>query len=271
MLKKRIVAALIAAPLVILALFFTSHLSFALVFLALSSTAIYEWGNLVGLTNYIEKAAYLAVHWIIAYLLYNSGYELIFLSLSAIFWLLAVFMVVAYPRGQFWLRIPVLRLGAGLLVLGGAWLGLVELKVLPQGEWLLVWIMVLVWGADVGAYFSGKKYGKTKLAPAISPGKTWEGVVGGIFVSLSATLLMLLYIPTLHENELSLLLWLILAIGLAALSVAGDLFESILKRQAGVKDSGSIFPGHGGLLDRIDALIAVIPVFVCALYLLEHG
>jgi len=268
MLKMRVIAALVAAPLVIFALFFTSPISFALVFLVLASVALYEWGNLAGLTGLIEKAVYLLVFWCLAYSIYNSGYEKTLLDLSALFWLVAVFMVLAHPRGQFWLNVPALHLGVGLLVLAGAWLGLVGIKALPEGEWLLVWVMILVWGADVGAYFSGKAFGKNKLAPAISPGKTWEGVVGGIAVSLAATLIMVLYIPAFGAIGLPVWLWLVLAVGLAALSVTGDLFESVLKRHAGIKDSGSIFPGHGGLLDRIDALIAVIPVFLCIFYLL---
>ncbi len=268
MLKMRIIAALIAAPLVLIALFVTSRESFSVVFLGLSSVALYEWGNLAGLSHMYKKIVYLLVFWLLAYFIYDSSFEKVLLILSAFFWLCAVFMVLAHPRGQFWLKIPVLHLAIGILVFMGAWLGLIRLKALPGGEWLLVWTMILVWGADVGAYFCGKALGKNKLAPEISPGKTWEGVFGGMLVSVMATLCLALFVPDLIGLDFSVWIWLVLAIGLAALSVTGDLFESILKRSAQVKDSGSIFPGHGGLLDRIDALIAVIPLFASILYLL---
>ena len=271
MLKMRIIAALVAAPLVILALFVTTRLSFALVFLCLSSIALYEWGNLAGLTHLFKKVLYLLGFWLLAFFIYDTEYEKAVLILSALFWLGAVFMVLAHPQGRFWLKIPILHLAFGLLVFTGAWLGLLRLKALPGGEWLLVWTMILVWGADVGAYFSGKALGQNKLAPDISPGKTWEGVFGGMLVSVGATLSLALFVPALVELNFSIWLWMMLAIGLTALSVAGDLFESILKRSAQVKDSGSVFPGHGGLLDRIDALIAVIPVFASILYVLVPG
>ncbi|MDH5353491.1 MAG: phosphatidate cytidylyltransferase [Gammaproteobacteria bacterium] len=133
-----------------------------------------------------------------------------------------------------------------------------------QGGWVLLYLLTLVWIADIGAYFSGRRFGKNKLAPGISPGKTWEGVIGGIVANL-AWMLLIYYFSDGWGMSLP---WFI-AIGLAtsAVSVVGDLFESILKREAGVKDSGKLLPGHGGVLDRIDSVIAAAPVFVSGLYL----
>ncbi len=130
------------------------------------------------------------------------------------------------------------------------------------GGWVLLYMLTLVWLADIGAYFTGRRFGKRKLAPAISPGKTWEGVYGGIFVTLVWMLLIYWLTDILH---LGLLPFLLIGISTVVISIAGDLFESILKREAGVKDSSNLLPGHGGILDRIDSVIAASPVFVSGL------
>jgi phosphatidate cytidylyltransferase len=133
-----------------------------------------------------------------------------------------------------------------------------------QGSWMLLYLFTLVWIADIGAYFSGKKFGRNKLAKTISPGKTWEGVVGGVLLNL---VWMLVVFSLSQGFGLALLPFLLIGLITSALSVVGDLFESILKREANVKDSGKLLPGHGGILDRIDSVIAATPVFVAGLYL----
>jgi phosphatidate cytidylyltransferase len=120
-------------------------------------------------------------------------------------------------------------------------------------------MLTLVWLADIGAYFSGRKFGKRKLAPSISPGKTWEGVYGGVLVNLIWILLVFWLID---GWGIGLLPFVLIGVATVAISVVGDLFESVLKREAGVKDSGQLLPGHGGVLDRIDSVIAATPVFV---------
>lgn len=173
------------------------------------------------------------------------------LLLATAFWLL---LVPLWLVKRWELRNPLLHFIVGMILLVPAWCALVSMKSLPPEPWLLLATMAIPWIADIGAYFSGKKFGKRKLAPAISPGKTWEGVagaavcmivyavvlnqVGGIFTALSLPVLMLLLV----------------------LSVAGDLFESLMKRQAGIKDSSQLLPGHGGVLDRIDSQLSVLPV-----------
>lgn len=132
-----------------------------------------------------------------------------------------------------------------------------------QGGWILLYLLTLVWVADIGAYFSGRRFGKHKLAPGISPGKTWEGVAGGIILNI----VWMLIVFQLSKGW-DIVLWQFLLIGLATsvISVVGDLYESILKREASVKDSGKLLPGHGGVLDRIDSVIAATPIFVVGLY-----
>jgi phosphatidate cytidylyltransferase len=150
-----------------------------------------------------------------------------------------------------------------VLILLPAWLALVELR--EQGVFWLLGAMALVWIADIAAYFSGRTFGRHKLAPAISPGKTWEGVAGAVAAVLAYAVLVIaacrFYMP--RAASLDVTAWLAL-LALAAvscgISVIGDLFESAVKRRAGVKDSGVLLPGHGGLLDRIDALLPVLPL-----------
>jgi len=132
------------------------------------------------------------------------------------------------------------------------------------GGWMLMYLLTLVWLADIGAYFSGRKFGKRKLAPAISPGKTWEGVYGGICVNL--VWMVLIYWLS-RGFDIGIGWFLLIGVSTVLISIVGDLFESILKREAGVKDSGKLLPGHGGILDRIDSVIAASPVFVSGLLL----
>lgn len=127
-------------------------------------------------------------------------------------------------------------------------------------------VMLLVWGADIGAYFSGKRFGRRKLAVAVSPGKSWEGFYGGLASSLLLTLLAGLYFDWAARD---LLLALLGAALVVAISVVGDLTESMFKRQAAIKDSSNLLPGHGGVLDRIDSLTAAVPMFAVLLWL--HG
>ena len=152
----------------------------------------------------------------------------------------------------------------GLLILLPAWQGLVLFKQWPEANWLILAVMVLVWGADIGAYFAGRRFGKRKLAPQVSPGKSWEGVFGGLL----ATLLICVGVAIYRDwSFASLLLGLIGTAVVVLISVVGDLTESMFKRQSGVKDSSNLLPGHGGVLDRIDSLTAAIPVFAALLWL----
>jgi phosphatidate cytidylyltransferase len=143
----------------------------------------------------------------------------------------------------------------GIVLFVAMWLSLVYLQ--SRSPWLLLGVMTIVWLADTGAYFAGRKFGRRKLAPTISPGKSWEGVIGGLACVGIYALIVIALAPAIREHAA-------IAFGcallLAAISVVGDLYESWLKRQAGVKDSGTLLPGHGGVLDRIDALMPVLPL-----------
>lgn len=181
-------------------------------------------------------------------------------------WLVIAAFLPFYRRSGRWplaLRGPLSVVGLGLL-----WISVHCLMLLysrfDQGQWLLLYLLSLVWVADIGAYFSGRRFGKTRLAPAISPGKTWEGVFGGVAANLLWT--NAVFHAGMHWG-LSWGHFIAISLAAAVLSIAGDLYVSVLKREAGVKDSSRLLPGHGGMLDRIDSVLAASPVFVSGLYL----
>jgi phosphatidate cytidylyltransferase len=177
----------------------------------------------------------------------------VILGVALVFWLLAFFAVLSYPRQFAMTTVAV----AGFIVLVPSWLLLAQLHgTAPLGRGLAMTVLAIVWAADVGAYTFGRLFGRVKLAPAVSPGKTWEGVTGGVAAAAAAALgaALLLKLPA----------GALVAIGVATalVSVVGDLTVSVFKRNVGLKDSGTLLPGHGGVLDRIDSLTAAVPVFV---------
>ncbi len=177
-------------------------------------------------------------------------------------WLLIALLVLRGARRG--ARVPHgISMLLAFLLLGAAWFALMHL--IDAGFVYLLSVLVIVWLADIAAYFAGRQWGKTRLAPAISPGKTWAGVGGAVAAVLAAAFLVAHFAPavpalsTLLQQRLAVAAALAVLAALVALSIVGDLFESLLKRQVGAKDSGGLLPGHGGVLDRIDALIAVLP------------
>ena len=150
----------------------------------------------------------------------------------------------------------------GLIILVPTWCSLVYLKSLANGSAFIIYLLFLIWAADSGAYFIGRKWGKRKLASHVSPGKTWEGTIAGIISGLFVTMAFILFTENIVNNEI---LFILISILVIVMSVIGDLMESIVKRNANIKDSGHLLPGHGGILDRIDSLTAAAPVFTFGL------
>ena len=181
------------------------------------------------------------------------------LVVAVAWWLLALAWIVFAPR-----RVsPWAAAAAGVLALVPSWLALVRLRLtLPDGAQWVLFALVLVWVADIGAFFFGRLFGRIRLAPEVSPGKTWEGLLGGVAVS------MLVAIIGSRWFQVPLAAFLPLCLAAVGFSVVGDLTESLLKRFAGMKDSGSIFPGHGGVMDRIDSITGAAPVLLLGLSLL---
>lgn len=182
----------------------------------------------------------------------------VLLAVAVLWWLLALGWILFAPR-----RVGVWSAAAaGVLALVPAWLALVRLRMAPHGAQWVLFALLLVWVADIGAFFMGRRFGRTRLAPEVSPGKTWEGVLGGMTVSALVAVAGGVWF------KVPLVLFVPLCMLVVGLSIVGDLTESLLKRFAGMKDSGSIFPGHGGVMDRIDSLTSASPALVLGLMLL---
>jgi phosphatidate cytidylyltransferase len=263
--RQRITTALFLAPLPILAILFLPTPWLAAFVAAVLLAGLWEWTGFAGIDETLPRVGVLTANaLLIAALVWGSGRGLFPLKLAS---LIGVLWWAIVPL---WLLRPtfgsgdshgarVLKLLAGSLCVIPAWCALGWLHSEPLGPRWTLFAIVLVWAADSGAYFAGSKFGKHKLAPAISPGKTWEGVAGGLATS---ALLAVAVFPLLGLTWASVPALVLLTVVCAIVSIVGDLFESLMKRHSGMKDSGNLFPGHGGLMDRLDSLLAALPVFV---------
>lgn len=238
--------------------------AFALFVLLLAVPGLYEWAALSGFGSAVARVAYtLAGAGGLALLWAAPAVWPAVLGLSVLFWVLAAAFVVSFPAGRRLAAGPTFLAVAGAPVFAGAWLGLVVLKQHELGHWFIVWMFVLVWAADSGAYFAGRAFGRRRLAPRVSPGKTWEGAFGGTALAVVAAGVLAWGLGWQPLSG-----WVVLGAGLAVVAIVGDLFESAVKRARDVKDSGGLLPGHGGVLDRIDSTVAVAPVLAACLPLL---
>lgn len=270
MLKSRVLTAAVLLLLLLAALFWLPPSLWSLLVAAMVMQGATEWSHLSRLQGRAAKMYWGATLLLMLGLLWldagvsaqQSQYvHLIFYLLAALLWLV---VVPAWLMSGVKVTQPLLMMGVGWMVLIPTGLAMIDLRAAAPTPWILLFVMGLVWVADSAAYFAGRRFGKTKLAPSISPGKTWEGVAGAILgVSVYVALVWTFSAEFTHLQVLPALMltawwWVVLAI-------VGDLFESAIKRQAGVKDSGALLPGHGGLLDRIDALTSTLPLAALAL------
>jgi phosphatidate cytidylyltransferase len=262
--RQRVITGLVLAPLPILALLLLPTPWLGALIAAVLLAGLWEWTAFAGLRDTLPRIGYLAANaLLIAALAWGAGPSLFPLKLLALlgvlWWLLVVFWVLhpnfASGNGQ---GAGALKLLAGSLAVVPAWCGLVWLHAGELGPRWALYAVVLVWVADSGAYFAGSKFGRRKLAPAVSPNKSWEGVWGGMAACALLALLAFALLG-LGWGQLPALVLLTLLAGAA--SVVGDLLESLMKRHSGLKDSGHLIPGHGGLMDRLDSLLAALPVF----------
>ncbi|MEQ8798641.1 MAG: phosphatidate cytidylyltransferase [Salinisphaeraceae bacterium] len=267
MLKTRILTALVALPLVIAAILWLSTTGVALIVGVLLTLGAWEWSRLGSVRAAGPRGAWAAVTALVMiggwYGLAHPGLVLTWLGAALVWWAAVVRWIPAFPRG--WnasLGRPALTLASGLLVLSACFVALVDLHAHPAGPTLLLLLLVLIWAADTGAYFAGRALGRHKLAPNVSPGKTMEGAVGGLALTALAGALAAWWLDLAGGVALAFILLTVLT---GAISIVGDLTQSMFKRHAGVKDSGNLFPGHGGVLDRIDSLLAAAPLFVLGL------
>lgn len=255
MLKARIITAICLIPLVIFFILFSPPLTFLTVSLLFSLLAGWEWSQLAGLTKLLHRYIFLAL---LAVALLLSFYLPIsyLVLITFIGWLFASLLLLLYPKGRsFWSKSVVIRSVMGFLVIIPCWRALLSLQ--GYSPTLLLYCLMMIWATDTAAYFVGKKWGKHKLAAAISPQKTLEGFFGGVL----ATIFFAVIGWFIFNVEQWILFGTICLLGGGLLTVLGDLFESMLKREAHIKESGFILPGHGGILDRIDSMTISLPFF----------
>ena len=274
MLKQRVITALILLPLVLAAVFYLPWAAFSLLVAGVVVLAAIEWSRMMVRAGRRWQVAFLAltltcIAGLFAVLQTGQAYGLILSALAAgvLWWMLASIWVMGYPRGLPAGQVLVKRkLLVGLVLLVPAWLAISLLHDRGEaGPALVLVLFVIVWAADVGAYFAGHGFGRVKLAPHISPGKTREGAAGGIVAAL--------LVGTggawwLGVEGLMLALFAALVLVVTLVSIVGDLTVSMFKRHSQVKDTGGLLPGHGGVLDRVDSLSAAAPVFVAGIELL---
>ena len=265
MLKQRIITALILV-IALLATLFAEQSIYWRVFINIAVLiGFWEWLKFCRITQISEQIGSFVVFMIVSALL-QSKFVPLFVLVPSLCVLWGVLFLFTLSEAIEFLHQKIIKLVIGIIILSSACLFVIELKELSNGPLWILLFMVCVWAADVGAYFVGKRFGKTKLAPKVSPGKTVEGLLGGV------ALAMLLCVPVIFyyfSSEQALLL--LLTVGITVLvSVLGDLFESKMKRFAELKDSSQILPGHGGVLDRIDSLLSGAPFFMLGLLCLGY-
>lgn len=275
MLRQRVITALVMAGLFLAAVIFLPLPALALLFGILVCMGGWEWSRLAGLESPIARGAWvasLAAILVALYVYCDLGGSPVreqvqpFLGLACLWWSFALLWVKGYPGSAVLWRTRAMRSVMGYLSLGLAWFSAIYLLGFPRGGALLVVMVVIVAAADIGAYFTGKYLGRHKLAEVVSPNKTWEGFWGGVAACAAlATLLWSLLPDDAAHIGLGSVLAVVVITGL--FSVVGDLTVSMVKRESGVKDSGSLLPGHGGVMDRLDSLSAAAPVFALGLLL----
>jgi len=272
-LKQRLLTALILIPLVVWAVLGLSTPVLSLILVLFVLLGSWEWARLIGLQSTLARLSYVAF---IAMLLYLSKFLLVTsenfifaaLVVAGLWWLIGTAWVFRY-RGEIGLKPADTHIGLfiGVLVLIPTWLAMIYIHAFSEhGPAMLLFVLVLIWAADSGAYFAGRKFGKHKLAPQVSPGKTIEGLVGGL---VAAALFSVVGVGNFDLPVLGGIGFVVLSVIVMLFSVIGDLFESLFKRRASLKDSGQLLPGHGGVLDRIDSLTAAAPIFALALAVFE--
>ena len=275
MLKLRVITASILLPLVVASILWLPDLYFALFVALFACIGSWEWTRIMCAS---QSAQVTVLRWLYVgsiglilmlcwfYVVSNPQLTALLLNIAVAWWVAAIFLIIVFPDGAWFRKNLVLKSATGVLVLVPAWLAQVSLRnEHVAGIELLLYLLILIASADTGAYFGGRQWGKHKLAPRVSPGKTWEGVAAGM-VCVSVVALIYCFSMDLHQQGWSsVFVFVGISLVTAIFSVAGDLTESLYKREAGLKDSGTILPGHGGVLDRIDSLTAAAPVFLSCL------
>lgn len=272
--SPRVATALVLAPLILAVCCYGNTQLFAGVCALAALVGIWEWGRLAGLTAGRGRPLLLLCGALLLGVLYANMGVALALSVAAVamlWWLVALVLALRVQRGAAFNPSRSVLGAIGLLVLTSAWVSLTALHAptAPGAPVLVVCLLLIVWAADIAAYYVGRRWGRNQLAALISPGKTWEGLSGALCVGLMTATVAYGWLLSAGRHRFSLFLFICTVTIL--LSVLGDLTESLVKRAGGVKDSGRLLPGHGGVLDRIDSLCAAAPTFFLGVWWLERG
>ncbi len=269
MLKQRLITAAILIPLVVWAIFSLTSESMAMVLVGVAVVAAWEWAGMLQFKNVVGRGSFSLLVAVATYLLLSGQNELgsllvLVLGIAVFWWFIATIWVLKYKANSaLTVSDKVLGMLVGIAVIVPSCLAMGVLHGYgEQGPFLLFFLILLTSVADSGAYFSGRRWGKHKLAPVVSPGKTIEGAAGALVATVGVACIGAFFFELTWAD----FVWFLpLCLVTVAVSIVGDLLESLFKRRAGLKDSGRILPGHGGILDRIDSLTAAAPLFALGL------
>lgn len=274
MLRQRVITAMLLVLVIGGGIIWLPVSGIATLFALVVVMAAWEWAGLAGLRHWLGHLGFtlsvfvlmIAVAWYCQLFTATVDWQRVkdITGIGCVWWTIALLWVKSFPASAVIWKPLLVRLAMGYLTLVPAWLALVYLRLQEHGIVLIFILIALVAAADIGAYFSGKAWGQSKLAPNVSPGKSWAGFWGGL---ASATVLAVAFWWLLGRGQIGLIAVVVIAIATALASVLGDLLESMVKRQQGVKDSGALLPGHGGIMDRLDSMTAAAPVFTLCLIL----
>lgn len=268
MFKLRLVSTVLLLPLAVAAILFLPNIYIAIISGLILAIAAWEWLQMSVLKDSKIRFLLLLSLIVVAYSLLSVGLHPMWILYSALLWWLCAFIgVLYYPEGNSIWREWMLQPFIGIVLFVPAWLSFNTLH--AQSIFGPVWVLLgcaLIWGADIGAYIFGKLWGKNKLLASVSPGKTWAGLYGGI--ATSCLIMVIFYFWYKPDFNIIQAIW--LAMMTVTFAVIGDLFESMQKRIYGVKDSGKIIPGHGGIFDRIDSMLAAFPIYFLGLQILHN-
>ena len=261
-LGQRLITAIALIPIVLYAIFSVSNSVFSFVAAVIMLMGAWEWAAFFKWDSFYKRASYVALVSVCILLIAQvSAYIVYFIAI--IWWVVAFFAICGYPVNSASWSNPLSIAAMGCVTLSITWFAMTDLQSTEHGSRLVLFVMCIIWGADTGAYFAGRKWGKKKLAPAVSPGKSVAGLFGGIVVTLIFASFVLSQLDLARIDKIYYLLLILMTV---LFSVVGDLYESMLKRNVNLKDSGQLLPGHGGVMDRIDSLTAAVPLFSAGLY-----
>tara|TARA_B110000008_G_C16848842_1_gene515947 strand:+ start:182 stop:982 length:801 start_codon:yes stop_codon:yes gene_type:complete len=262
----------------IIGIFFLPLKPFAIFIAIICTLGAWEWANIAGYKKNWSRVLYALFVFVCLYisarfLRVYPEWKIWFLAAGTLWWTVAFALVKRYPGGTDIWNARVIRAFLGLCVLIPMWVGFMHLKEEPHSSLLIIFVMLVVWGADTGAYFAGRRWGNSKLAPNVSPGKSWAGFWGGFATTLLLAAIACIVVDQWLQplNVLGVLKIFAITAVTMVISVLGDLVESMMKRHRGIKDSSSLLPGHGGVLDRIDSMAAAVPIFAYMMMLLNWG